>query len=865
MMAAVTVSTAVAITVLYRTAFEQERTHLVQTAEDQAHLINAVARFDERHSDRAPGASETATLSQIETAFEHYPGYGEIGEIAVAQRQGDQIVFRVTHGRMAGDQVVQIPFYSKLAEPMQRALSGDSGSMIGLDYRGTEVLAAYHPVPQLNAGVVAKIDLAELRAPFLRGAAMVIGLASVLVSVGTVLFVRLTGPMVRHLTETEQRYQRIFRGAPVPIWELDISGLSDALHELRRSGVMDLKRHVSDHPEALRQLVGRVRIKEANAAALDLFGARSGRQFMAWFERTFVPATLDLASDKLQALWGGREALLNHTVAVTTLDGRDLTVILSMVVPSADDGYHSVPVTALDVTPNLNLRRREDELALILASTGEGIFGMDTGGRCTFVNRAALRMLGYRDEQELLGRDMHGLIHHGCRDGSPLLPEDCPVLRACCQKTPVRLEDEALWRPDGTSFPTEYNSYPMLRDGVVVGTVVTFTDITERKARDAQFVQSQKMEVVGHLTGSIAHDFNNLLAIILTNLHVLDERLGDAADPEIGELIDDAASAARDGASLTRRLLAFARRQPLEPQWMDLDLFIQHTGRFLRRVTGDSIELVLQREGGPLPVQVDRQQLENALLNLAINAHDAMPDGGTLTIAARRASIGAEEAARHRLSPGNYVVVSIADTGVGMSPEALRRAVEPFYSTKPIGKGSGLGLSTALGFAQQSGGDLQISSAPGQGTTVSLFLPEAAAHAQPGIVLHPVPRESMTVLVVDDERRMRRVARGMLSELGYQVIEAENAAAAARLLERDDSVDLLLTDVVMPGEIDGRTLGQWARLKRPGLKVLLTSGFPRQAASDDIPGGEPLPFLKKPYSREQLQEAVETLLYAEAS
>lgn len=868
MMAAVTVSTAVAITVLYRTGFEQVRTHLTQTAEDQAHLIDAVARFDETYSDGAPGASETATLSQIETAFKHYPSYGHVGEIAVAQLQGDQIVYLVTHGRMAGDQTVQIPFSSKLAEPMRRALFGDSGSMIGLDYRGVEVLAAYHAVPQLNAGVVVKVDLAELRAPYLRGAAMVIGLALVLVTLGTVLFLRITGPMVRHLTETEQRYQRIFRGAPVPIWELDISGVSQALGDLRLSGVADLRRHLVDHPQALRQLVGRVRIKEANAAALELFGARSGRQFMAWFERTLVPATRDLTADKLQALWEGREALLNQTIAVKTLDGRDLTVILSLVVPSAVDGYHSVPVSALDVTPNLNLRRREDELALILASTGEGIFGMDTGGTCTFVNQAALRILGYREEQELLGRDMHALIHPSCRLGSPRPSEDCPVLRACCQNTSVRLEDEALWRADGTSFPAEYNSYPMLRDGAIVGTVVTFTDITERKARDAQLVQSQKLEVVGQLTGAIAHDFNNLLAIILTNLHVLDEKLGDAPDAEIGELLDDAASAARDGASLTRRLLAFSRRQPLEPQWMDLDAFIHHTGLFLRRVTGEAIELVVQRDGGPLPVQVDRQQLENALLNLAINARDAMPEGGTLTLSARRASIGPEEAARQGLSPGNYVVVSIADTGVGMSPEALRRAVEPFYSTKPIGKGSGLGLSTALGFAQQSGGDLSIRSAPGEGTTVSLFLPEAVpagADVHPPPRLRPVSKGAATVLVVDDERRLRRLARRTLSELGYRVLEAEDAAAAARLLETDDSVDLLFTDVVMPGEIDGRTLGQWARLKRPGLRVLLTSGFTQQPADEDSSEGEPLPFLKKPYSREQLQEAVQTLLYAEAS
>jgi nitrogen-specific signal transduction histidine kinase/CheY-like chemotaxis protein len=395
----------------------------------------------------------------------------------------------------------------------------------------------------------------------------------------------------------------------------------------------------------------------------------------------------------------------------------------------------------------------------------------------------------------------------------------------------------------------------------VVGSVVTFTDIAERKEREAQLVQSQKLEVVGQLTGSIAHDFNNLLAIILANLHALDERLGDGADAEIGEILDDATSAARDGADLTRRLLGFSRRQPLEPQWMDLDLFIQHTGRFLRRVAGEGIELVVERRDRPLPVRVDRQQLENVLLNLAVNARDAMPERGTLTIAVERRSLGDEEAGNQALSPGDYAVLSVSDTGVGMSPEAVRRAVEPFYSTKPMGKGSGLGLSTAQRFAQQSGGDLRISSEPGRGTTVSLFLPEAVPEPcdDPRLGAPPnTPSGRGTVLVVDDERRMRWLARRTLSELGYQVLEAESATAAADLLAKDVSVDLLFTDVVMPGEIDGRNLAQWARQERPGLKVLLTSGVLEPYGEVGL-GGEVLPFIKKPYSKEQLQEAVEAL------
>ena len=301
---------------------------------------------------------------------------------------------------------------------------------------------------------------------------------------------------------------------------------------------------------------------------------------------------------------------------------------------------------------------------------------------------------------------------------------------------------------------------------------------------------------------------------------------------------------------------------------MDLDVFIRHTGRFLRRVAGEGIELMVERDDGPLPVRVDRQQLENALLNLAINARDAMPDGGTLTIAARRRSLGTGEAVRQRLSPGAYVVVSVSDTGVGMSPEAARRAVEPFFSTNPIGKGSGLGLSTALGFAQQSGGDVSISSAPRQGTTVSLYLPEATTD---GVDIHRqgdppcTPTGPATVLVVDDERRTRRMARRTLAELGYQVLEAESAAAATQLLEKGVGVDLLFTDVVMPSEMDGRALGLWARQGRPGLKVLLTTGFPGTVKEGAVSADQALPVLKKPYSKKQLREAIQALFCAEAT
>jgi PAS domain S-box-containing protein len=860
MMVAVSLSTGAAITVLYHTAFEQEKAHLIESVHDQANLMEAVARFDRAQNEGHPEKAAAETLSQIKVGFEHYPKVGQLAEITIARREGDNIVYVLRHGHSEAGRPQAIRFASSLAEPMRRAVSGRSGSMIGLDHHGMRVLAAYDFVPSLKLGVVAKIDMADIRAPFIRAATTVIGLALVLVIAGAVLFRRLTNPLVQHLTETEQRYERIFHGAPVPIWEQDFSHVWQALHDLRCSGITEMRRYLAKNPATVRRIMEKVVVKDVNAAALRQSGARSKAQFVEWVERHLIPAAPGIATEQIQAIVEGRETLLSRTILTSTHDGKELSVALSVMIPRAQHGYKSVPVSALDVTSAVHLGRREQELELILASTGEGVFGMDGEGRCTFVNRSALELLRYQDQKDLLGRDMHSQIHHTCRGGQRIAREECPVYRSRHENAAVLLEDAVLWRADGTSFPAEYRSYPMIRDRVVVGSVVTFTDITERKAREAQFVQSQKMEVVGQLTGGIAHDFNNLLTIILTNLHLLEERAEKLEDPDIREIVDDARSAASDGVVLNRRLLAFSRKQPLEPQWMDLTPFLDHTCRFLRRLTGDQIELESRRSGEPLPVRVDRQQLEAVLLNLTLNARDAMPNGGTLTIEAGRQLVGRDEAAaQDDLSPGTYVVVRVSDTGVGMSPEEVRRAVEPFYSTKPMGKGSGLGLSTALGFARQSGGSLTISSMPGRGTTVSLVLPEAEpgpADGSAGRTPEETPKPAATVLVVDDEARVRKLARRHLSSLGYQVLEAEDAVAAMRVLEGEREVDLLFTDIVMPGDMDGRALVRWARDRCPTLRILLTTGFDQEAHAVQAADETNPPLLAKPYSKDQLKEAV---------
>ena len=435
MMAAVTVSTAVAITVLYRTAFERERAHLIQNADDQAHLMEAVARFDQAHHGDHPGSSEADTLSQVESAFHRFPSEGQIAEITVAQRSGDHIVYLVTHGRVGTGDVEPIPLDSKLAEPMRRALSGHSGSMIGLDYRGVTVLAAYHPIPILDAGVVAKMDLADIRAPFLRGAAMVIGLASLLVTVasGAVRAPHQPDRQAPHRIRAALS-AHLPRAPPCRSGSRISPGSTRPFENSGGSGVTDLGRHLADHPELQR--------------AVDREGPTSRRRTprhwrclaRAWAGSStpgsrahLCPPPSISTTEMLQALWAGQGALLNQTIAAETLDGRHLTVILSMMIPGANDEYHSVPVSALDVSADVNLRRREEELRPDPGIDGRRHLWHGPRRQCTFVNRAALRMLGYPDEGEVLGRDMHSLIHHSCRDGTPLAAENCPILRACGQ------------------------------------------------------------------------------------------------------------------------------------------------------------------------------------------------------------------------------------------------------------------------------------------------------------------------------------------------------------------------------------------------------------------------------------------------
>ena len=388
-------------------------------------------------------------------------------------------------------------------------------------------------------------------------------------------------------------------------------------------------------------------------------------------------------------------------------------------------------------------------------------------------------------------------------------------------------------------------------------------EIATREAAEQQVRQMQKMEAVGQLTGGIAHDFNNMLAIIMSAMNLIQRKLK-RGETDIGKFVDAATDATNRAASLTARLLAFSRQQPLAPQVIDANRLVTGMSDMLRRTLGETISVETVLAGGLWKTYADPSQIENAILNLAVNGRDAMPNGGSLTIETANSHLDDSYAATHaEVSAGQYVMIAVTDKGVGMSPDVMARAFEPFFTTKPVDKGTGLGLSQVFGFVKQSGGHVKIYSEPGEGTTVKIYLKrhfgeEQAVTEQAGAVdIDRKPTE--TVLVVEDDERVRASTVDALRELGYPVVHAASAAEALKRLEEHPDVALLFTDIVMP-VTNGRKLAEEALALRPELKVIFTTGFTRNAVVHNGVLDPGVNFIAKPFTLEQLAAKVREVL-----
>jgi nitrogen-specific signal transduction histidine kinase len=387
-------------------------------------------------------------------------------------------------------------------------------------------------------------------------------------------------------------------------------------------------------------------------------------------------------------------------------------------------------------------------------------------------------------------------------------------------------------------------------------------DLTDRRELDERLRQAQKLEAVGQLTGGVAHDFNNLLTVILGNAELLTAEL--EGQPELHQLSEMVMTAAERGAELTNRLLAFSRRQALEPRAIDVGTLAVGMQGMLRRTLGEHIEIAVLRTPDGWLADVDPGQLEVALLNLAINARDAMPQGGRLTIETANTWLdGGDVTLPSDAHPGAYVTVSVSDTGTGMAPEIVARVFEPFFTTKEVGKGSGLGLSMVYGFAKQSGGHARVYSEPGHGTVVRIYLPRARTGQEPPAAVGATtaaPSGHEHILVVEDDALVRAHVCGLIRGLGYRVTAAAAGPEALARLQEADDIQLLLTDMVMPGGMNGAELAEAAMAVRPGLKVLLTSGYTEQFLQQGGRIERGVTLLSKPYHRHELATKLRRVL-----
>lgn len=388
------------------------------------------------------------------------------------------------------------------------------------------------------------------------------------------------------------------------------------------------------------------------------------------------------------------------------------------------------------------------------------------------------------------------------------------------------------------------------------------TDVTELRALERNLRHSQKMEAVGQLTGGVAHDFNNLLTVILGNAEILEDKLNEL--PHLKKLARMSLDAAERGAELTKRLLAFSRKQPLEPKILDVAKLVQGMDGLMRRTLPENIDIEIVRAGGLWKIEADAAQLESAVLNLAVNARDAMPEGGNLTIEMANAMLDDDYvAAEPDVRAGQYVVIVVTDTGHGIAPDLMSRVFDPFFTTKETGKGSGLGLSMVFGFVKQSGGHIRVYSEQGEGTSIKMYFPRSRREPE-----HPVTDSRVrritggteTVLVVEDDGAVREYVATQLKTLGYHVLQASTGAEATEVLNRNSEIDLLFTDMVMPGGMGGRELAETARMIRPGIRIVFTSGYTENSIVHHGRLDPGIKLLSKPYRRDQLAAAVREAL-----
>jgi PAS domain S-box-containing protein len=600
----------------------------------------------------------------------------------------------------------------------------------------------------------------------------------------------------------------------------------------------------------------------------------------------------DAFVEMIAPLVSGEIQVLEFNTIHRRKDGTDYDVAVQLQLIRTDDSPPVFFAAIQDVTSRNRIERElrdvSSRLNAILDNTTMAVFVMDDRQQCIFMNSAAEKLTGYSFE-ETRSRPLHDVIHHSYPDGRHFPIHECAIDRALPEENQV-MGEEVFVHKDGSFYPVGFTASPIRNDdNIAIGTIVEVRDISEelvardalhrfndslqhkvaeaiaqRKQVEEQLLQAQKMEAIGQLTGGIAHDFNNLLQVVGGSLELLARDIGD--NPRAMKRLENAMGGVARGAKLASHLLSFGRQQPLQPQPINVGKLLRGMNEMLARTLEETVEVETIVGAGLWNCMIDAAQVENAILNLAINARDAMNGHGKLTIEAGNASLDDSYAQVHGdVVPGQYVMLAVTDTGSGMAPEVVEKAFNPFFTTKEPGSGTGLGLSMVYGLVKQSGGHISIYSELGVGTTVKVYLPRtrAAEEADTDIALRmPAAKfgKSDTILVVEDDEIVRATAVETLQELGFTVLQATNADHALAVVESGVKIDLLFTDVVMPGTLRSPELARRAKQILPDIAVLFTSGYTENAIVHAGRLDHGVELLSKPYSSSQLVQKIQRVM-----
>ena len=673
------------------------------------------------------------------------------------------------------------------------------------------------------------------------------------------------------LVRSESFYRAIFERANVSLWEEDIGELRVALDRLAAAGVSDFRAWLETHPDFIQEALRMIRVVDVNEATLRLYETKDKRDLIGPLASIFsldTPLTRQSWIENLVAVAEGREYFEVESAALT-FRNRLLNIIVSSYIPRRDERYPYMLISVTDITARKQaegrlleniahleraqnaLRTSEESLRVLLNASMDVAFLMQVDGTLLACNDAFAARF-HAAPADLVGRPVAEVA--GVERG--ILSRDRAAQEVIRTGKAARFVDERT----GRIF--DHSVVPMIEPSGGVSRLAWFVrDITESRRLEEQLRQAQKLESIGRLAGGIAHDFNNILQVILGYCGLLREEL-----PAGSGALDGVASisaASRKAAALVTQLMAFGRKQVLQPRVLDSVRLVRSTEKMLQRVIGEDIELVTTLAPETGNIRADAGQMEQVLLNLALNARDAMPHGGRLSIETSNTLFDAERVRAHpEIKPGAYVRFVVRDTGVGMDEQTLSHLYEPFFTTKETGKGTGLGLSMVYGIVKQSEGHIACVSAPRKGTTFTMYfplVPDTASTAE-AAGAGPAARGTETILLVEDDEGVRRLARTVLERGGYTVIEATDGEEALALAgQRRAPVQLLLTDIVMP-RMSGRELARRMAEESPGMKVLYASGY----AADHFQEGESLPFgldfIQKPFTAHELLAKVRETL-----